>query len=205
MYGAQIKRPDGSLWLSPDFTPVNLINRGNIGLAVGSIFQTSIPVSKACFFFVRMGNKSFNAFDQINVNGYHALKLTHTYDNPGYIVVYAFANMVTNPGTHGIAFYNERGEMVYHGGMKPLEAYQVPVGGVTFDNDVGYLAATTPTQTAVFTVPNASVGGNDIFVAHGGAVGNRIYSTARQVARGPGTAGIQYSSSMLVINASKYD
>lgn len=205
MYGMQITRPDGSLWLSPDFTPINLITKGNLNPAVGSVFSTPIPFHKTCFFFVRMGNRSFNAFDQFNNGGYHALKLTHTFDNPGYIMVYAFSDMVTPPGEYNIAFYNASGEMTYHGGMKPLEVQQVPISGVTFDVELGYLAATTPIQTAAFTVPNPSLGGNNIYVAHAGASGSRIYSTSRQVALGPGHVGINFSNSILAINASKYD
>lgn len=204
MYGMQITKPDGSIWLSPDFTPVNLINRGDMGVYNGSIYQTSIPFDRVCFFFVRMGSRAYTAFSHINNGGYHALRIDRT-DNPGWIRVYAFSDMVTSPGSHGIAFYNSDGQMTYHGKMKPLEAHQIPVSGITFDVYLGYTCAVTPFQTAINSVPNPQLGGHMIFESQSGASGSNIYSISKQVAQTPGPLGVYYSSSILAIDASKYD
>lgn len=210
MYGMQITKPDGSLWLSPEFTPVNLINRGSMEVKLGAIFKTSIPSGNMCFFFVRFGARAFVAFDQIIIDGMHALKIDKVDvkgDSPKSIIVYAFSDMVTPPPKYGIAFYNKSGKMIYHGAMKPLEVKQVntDTGNLVFDINLGHLAAVTPTMTAAFTVPNPSVGMNDIYVAHAGAVGNTIYSKGARVANNPGTIGISYSTTILAIDASKYD
>ena len=204
MYGMQITKPDGSIWLSPDFTPINLINRGDMGVYNGSVYTTSIPFDRVCFFFVRMGGRAYTAFSHINSSGYHALRIDRT-DNPGWIKVYAFSDMVTDPGSHGIAFYNSAGKMVYHGKMKPLEARQIPISGITFDINLGYTCAVTPHQTAINSVPEPQFNGHRIYESQSGASGTSIYSISKQVAHTSGPLGIYYSSSILVIDASKYD
>ncbi|EFC9800596.1 TPA: hypothetical protein HNC25_11875, partial [Escherichia coli] len=50
MFGMSITQSDGSLWMSPEFTPQNLINKGTMSTSKGSVFQTSIPSNKSCFF-----------------------------------------------------------------------------------------------------------------------------------------------------------
>lgn len=204
MYGMQLVKPDGSIWLSPDFTPVNLISRGDMGVYSGSVFTTPIPFDRVCFFFVRMGGRAYSAFTHINNGGYHALRLDKT-DNPGWIKVYAFSDMVTPPGDYGIAFYNSAGDMVYHGKMLPLEAHQIPINGLSFDVNLGYTCAVSPQQTAINSVPTPQIGGHAIYESQSGASGTSIYSIAKQVAHTPGPLGVYYSPSILVIDAAKYD
>lgn len=204
MYGMSIKKPDGSLWLSPDFTPVNLIDKGKISAKTGTVFNTSIPISRPCFFFVRLTSKSYIAFTQFNNGGKHAIKIEKS-DNQGEVFVYAFSNMVTPPGSHGIAFYNANGEMVYHGKMKPLDAKLVSVSGITFDVNLGYPCAIMPSLTALNSVRNPSLGGFMIFESQAAAYGNGVYSLSRQVAQTSGPVGIYTASSVLVINSSHYD
>lgn len=204
MYGMRITKPDGSIWLSPDFTPVNLINRATIGSGVGTVYKTSIPVNRVCFFFVRMPSKTYVAFTQFNSGGYHAIRIDKS-DGGGNITVYAFSNMVTSPGSHGIAFYNANGEMIYHGKMKPLDAKQISVSGIAFDVDLGYPCAITPSLTALNSVPNQGIGGHMIYESQSGAYGNRIYSISKNVAHTPGPVGIYTATSVLAINSSLYD
>ncbi|HGU2248914.1 TPA: hypothetical protein ACM7I4_004576, partial [Escherichia coli] len=56
MFGMSITQSDGSLWMSPEFTPQNLINKGTMSTSKGSVFQTSIPSNKSCFFFIKSSN-----------------------------------------------------------------------------------------------------------------------------------------------------
>lgn len=204
MYGMSIKKSDGSLWLSPDFTPVNLIDRAVISANTGTVFTSSIPVDRVCFFFVRLTAKSYISFTQFNNGGRHAIRIDRS-DNQGEVIVYAFSNMVTPPGSHGIAFYNAHGEMVYHGKMRPLDAKQVGVSGIAFDVNLGYPCAIMPSLTALNSVPNPALGGFMIFESQAAAYGNGIYSFSRRVAQTPGPVGIYTASSVLVINASHYD
>ncbi|MCN3320712.1 hypothetical protein MLU56_25090, partial [Escherichia coli] len=40
MYGLSITKPDGSLWISPGFTPQCLINKGTIPATEKAFFKT---------------------------------------------------------------------------------------------------------------------------------------------------------------------
>ena len=72
MFGMSITQSDGSLWMSPEFTPQNLINKGTMSTSKGSVFQTSIPSNKSCFFFIKSSNKANMMFIHEHSNGYNA-------------------------------------------------------------------------------------------------------------------------------------
>lgn len=74
-YGMQILRPDGNLWLSPEVTPMNLIDKGVMAGTKGEVFQTRIPSGIPAIFFVRMQNELYASFSQIDQNGYNSLRI----------------------------------------------------------------------------------------------------------------------------------
>lgn len=203
-YGMQILRPDGNLWLSPEVTPMNLIDKGVMAGINGEVFQTRIPSGIPAIFFVRMQNELYASFSQIDQNGYNSLRIDVN-AGVGSIHIYAFAAMVVAPPAFGIAMYDASGKMIYHGNMRPLECYQVASEGTNTRIDVGYLAAVCPVQMSVYSVVNSSVGGWNIFVSSSSASGSIVSTPSRQVANTSGPAGFIWSNSMLVINASKYD
>ncbi|MFK3627135.1 hypothetical protein, partial [Escherichia coli] len=145
MYGLSIMKPDGSVWISPGFTPQCLINKGTIPATEKSFFKTSIPSGKSCFFFIRTEKKADVMYTHEQIDGYHALRL-HVIvrgTNPGVTTVYAFANMVTPPSEYGIAMYNPDGEMIYHGEMMLLDANVIPVD-IRFEKYLEYPCAIIP-------------------------------------------------------------
>lgn len=204
MYGMSITREDGSLWLSPDFTPQNLINIGNIPPSQGAYFQSSVPSYKSCFFFVKQDIVAHVRYSQIDVGGYHALRLDTFNTSPGNTRVYAFGDIVTPHSGYGIAMYNANGEMVYHGEMRPLEAYQVAVSD-HFNINLGYPCAIMPVQTGVYSVRDPQLGVFRVYLSACGASGTSIYAEDMQVASTPGPVVKSYSTTALVINTSKYD
>lgn len=204
MYGMSILKSDGSMWLSPDFTPQNLINKGTISGDAGSTLNTDIPVDKTCFFFVRGGKVAHVQFEQFNNGGKHALRVSAYDSHPGTITVYAFGDVVTPHSGYGIAMYNASGQMIYHGEMRPLDAEQVSVGD-NFEKDMGYQCAIMPCRTGLFSVPNPSLGGYNVYMSACIAVGSKIYSRSMQVGWNTGPMQNRFSTSVLVINTAKYD
>jgi hypothetical protein len=65
-YGMQILQSDGTLWLSPEVTPMNLIDKGVMAGINGEVFQTRIPSGVPAIFFVRMQNELYASFSQID-------------------------------------------------------------------------------------------------------------------------------------------
>ena len=89
MYGLSITKPDGSLWISPGFTPQCLINKGTIPATEKAFFKTSIPSGKSCFFFIRTEKKADVMYTHEQIDGYHALRLHQIVrgTNPGVTTV----------------------------------------------------------------------------------------------------------------------
>ncbi|STC88966.1 outer membrane protein [Escherichia coli] len=92
MYGLSITKPDGSLWISPGFTPQCLINKGTIPATEKAFFKTSIPSGKSCFFFIRTEKKADVMYTHEQIDGYHALRLHQIVrgTNPGVTTVLCF-------------------------------------------------------------------------------------------------------------------
>ncbi|EFX2773254.1 hypothetical protein EY237_22150, partial [Shigella sonnei] len=132
MFGMSITQSNGNVWMSPEFTPQNLINRGTMSTSKGSVFKTSIPSNKSCFFFIKSSNKANMMFVHEFRDGYNVLRLNQVGGNPGTITVYAFSDMVLPHSGYGIAMYNSAGKMVYHGEMMPLDAEIITITNPQF-------------------------------------------------------------------------
>ncbi len=138
MFGMSITQSDGSLWMSPEFTPQNLINKGTMSTSKGSVFQTSIPSNKSCFFFIKSSNKANMMFIHEHSNGYNALRLHQVNGSPGTITVYAFSDMVLPHSGYGIGFAPIFPDTCYHLTHYWLAAVDIPVAS---DNPVHYADA----------------------------------------------------------------
>lgn len=204
MYGLSIMRPDGSVWISPGFTPQCLINKGAISGTKKAFFKTSIPSGKSCFFFVRTENRSNVMYTHEHIDGYHALRL-HTFNggSPGTTTVYAFGNMVTQPSEYGIAMYNPSGEMIYHGEMMLLDAKLIPVD-IKFEKDLGYPCAIMPALVGYYNWKRTPYD-RPIYTTSTGATGNKIYSCEHYSGGATWDIRKPYIDKVLVINSSIYD
>ncbi|ENI4211914.1 hypothetical protein ABXZ23_004573 [Escherichia coli] len=205
MYGLSIMKPDGSVWISPGFTPQCLINKGTIPATEKSFFKTSIPSGKSCFFFIRTEKKADVMYTHEQIDGYHALRL-HVIvrgTNPGVTTVYAFANMVTPPSEYGIAMYNPSGEMIYHGEMMLLDAKLIPVD-IKFEKDLGYPCAIMPALVGYYNWKRTPYD-RPIYTTSTGATGNKIYSCEHYSGGATWDIRKPYIDKVLVINSSIYD
>ncbi|HAX1981800.1 TPA: hypothetical protein JW546_003508 [Escherichia coli] len=203
MFGMSITQPDGSLWMSPEFTPQNLINKGTMGKTKNSVFKTSIPQNKSCFFFIKSSNKANLMFVHEYRDGMNALRLHQVGGNPGTITVYAFSDMVLPHSGYGIAMYNPAGEMVYHGEMMPLDAELVTVN-VQFSKDMGYPCAIMPAMVGVYNWRRTDYD-RPVYVTMTGATGNQIYNGEWYSSKVTWDVRKLYTNKVLVINTSKYD
>ena len=120
MYGMQIVDENGAMWMSPDFTPMNLIDRVVIPGNNGYVFQSRIPDNMQCMFFIRFDNDAVCITREFSQNGFKCLQIIRT-TGTGNITVYAFGNMVIDVPRYGGFIFDASGRMVYHAGMKPLE------------------------------------------------------------------------------------
>ncbi|MCW2479734.1 hypothetical protein [Candidatus Symbiopectobacterium sp. NZEC135] len=185
-WGAVITRDDGSLWLSPDFTPLNFIEKGII-VANGDAFVTSIPTSKNVIFFINQSADNYVACQQIEVDGYHALRVNSSYPGTLPIRVYCFANMALQPkANYGLYFYNASGELTYSLDMLPLDmrTVAVDISAAGVKQDMGRPVAVIPTASGRVMLPNSSVGGFDVWDLHLGATGNYVINRPRLIAQG---------------------
>lgn len=120
-YGLQFFRSDGSLWISPDVTPLNYIGKISYG-GVGS-FTTSIPSNKNLMLFVR--NSSANAASRITTTISGGVWIINVIQSNSGGEIYLFSNMVTTTSGWGVAVYNTSGEMVWNTDMRPLQIFTV--------------------------------------------------------------------------------
>lgn len=205
MYGMSITMPNGNTWLSPNFTPANLINKGTMGSSRGSIYRTTIPSNKSCFFFIKSQNKANMMFTHEQDGGVNILRLLQVNGNPGAITVYAFSDMVLPHSGYGIAFYNEAGQMTYHGEMKPLDAELVPIN-IDFDfaRDMGYPCAVMPAIVGAKSRRRTDYD-RPVYVFMTGATGNQIYNGQWYSSNITWDLTKRYTPGALVINTTKYD
>ncbi|MBG6248810.1 MULTISPECIES: hypothetical protein [Symbiopectobacterium] len=192
-WGATITRQDGSIWLSPEFTPMNFMGKGVIS-AVGSSFVTQIPQQKTAMFFIRQSSDSYAACQQVTVNGYHTLRLNSAYPTALPVTVYCFANMVLPPSNnYGLYFYGTSGELVYSLDMLPLDmrTIHVDISASCVKQDMGKPVAVMPTASGRLFISNSSIGGADVLDLYLGATGNFVINRPRQIAAGS-SSGTSY-------------
>lgn len=184
-YGGQILRSDGTYWLTPDQTPLNLVKREHIGYGYSTAVQyydTGVSTSRPCAVFQRITNgdvqgRCFGGY-LIQRNGTWQVQLNGT-PGPFDLMWYVFSNYVVAPTAYDIAYYNASGQSVWNGSSRPLQLHraavskQTSVAGGTVVIDAGQTVAVMPSFSGSAV---ESVIGSETFVASYcyKAVGNQI-------------------------------
>lgn len=185
-YGIKIFRDDGSLFISPEVTPMNFITRYRF--TGPTTFHTDIPATANVISFIRNDNVNGAAYVIPKaVNGKWDLALNGN-NNGGY--VYVFANIVPITSGVGLAVYNAAGEMTWNTDCLPLELNFVnnpwngsgSGAGANYDVNVGLPAAVVSGMSSTFLIPLDP--GTTLYIygtltarAYGNIVGGReIYS-----------------------------
>lgn len=205
-YGLQILKSDGTVWISPDFTPLNLIAKATINAVSGATYQSPLPVGNEVLFFVKQSTEGVVKFNEINLNGFKSLQINAS-GISGSVTIYCFADMAVRKSDYGIFLFNAQGKLVYSSDMKPLEIKKVAisVSGEPRIN-IGKPVAVMPAWSGRTSAPNSELGGFNIFDYFTGAFGNYITNLRIQVAGGgSGSAGFSYQTEAYYIETSIYD
>ncbi|MDF7681487.1 hypothetical protein PT300_13180 [Enterobacteriaceae bacterium ESL0689] len=204
-FGLKIINNDGSVWLSPEFTPLNLITKGSVSGSDGTIFQSEIPSANNCMFFVKFATDGLALFSRITQNGCHALRVDRVALATGIITIYAFSDICINIPKYGVFMFNSSGKMIYHAGMMPLELSQVAISLREPVVSVGFQCAVSPTFSGATSEPDFHLGGYILRRHYTGACGRIISNRAVDAGSLSGPISVAYQTSALIINTEKYD
>ena len=128
----EIADASGRLWMSPDVTPLNMVQRLDYTFTQGSTYTitTAVSASSPIMFFSRITGTggTFGCIMQQS-GGFWQIVVTAVYTEdgtPGNISArfYIFSNTVTTPSRYSIAYYDAGGVMRWHGEMRPLQLFQ---------------------------------------------------------------------------------
>jgi hypothetical protein len=153
-FGGQILRSNGTYWLSPDYTPLNMVKRTDVSYtATGNVqyYDTGVATSRPCIVFLKINTNG----DGANCGGY-LIQRNGTWQyqingTPTAISVrwYVFSNYVSTPQAYDIAYYNASSVATWNGSSRPLQVFQatasktIATSGGTVVN-VGESCAVTP-------------------------------------------------------------
>ncbi len=140
-FGMEIRQADGTLWMSPDVTPLNLIKKISQTFTASYPFTattiaTGVPSGNACMVFCKSTSGGGVAYTMDISGGYWVITVRGcSTENGGSggsvpITFYVFANMVTTPSRYSLAYYDADGVMRWHAEMRPLEVFAQTPGGV---------------------------------------------------------------------------
>jgi len=206
-YGLQIFRSDGSLWISPDVTPLNYI--GKMQFSSTGTYATSIPASKSMMVFLRNDAGGVGTMlSQSTANGAWQINITQTGSSG---TLYLFSNMVTTSHGYGIATYNSAGEMIWNTDQLPLQVLSVtnPYGASqtgSFSINTGIQLAVSPGICSTYIAPINPAAGQFLYGAmFTGANGTTIYgSRAYAIQVGGALPAYKYKENFYYIDISKY-
>ncbi|EKN3986534.1 TPA: hypothetical protein ACVBYD_000802 [Yersinia enterocolitica] len=175
-YGMQILRDDGYLWLSPDITPLNLIQK--IRITTNNTYQTNVPSNKTCLGFYRTDS---NTTFEIKYSNSGANWSFTAAKGMGSGWVYIFSNIALVSSGYGIKLFNELGELTYSTDSIPLMINKYPVvniGDATSITDIGKQVAVMPGLVATrLTALNPALGiylfGYNWSLAFGTSIGHQ--------------------------------
>lgn len=132
-YGGQILRSDGTYWLTPDQTPLNMVKRQDVSYTANSnvqYYDTGVATSRPCCVFSRLTTGDLNGRNfggyLIQRNGTWQFQLNGT-QGPITVRWYVFSNYVVAPTAYDIAYYNASGTAVWNGSSRPLQLYRATV------------------------------------------------------------------------------
>lgn len=206
-FGLQIFRDDGSLWISPDVTPLNYV--GKIAFNETGVITTSIPSGKNLIVFVRNNAASSATRMTTSKSGsVWTINITNT-NSTG--TLYLFSNMVTSTTGYGVAVYNASKEMVWNTDMLPLQVFTVnnPYGVSQTGNysiETGTQLAVAPGVCSTYIAmldpgTNTYLWGN----INVGAYGSTIYGVRTTGVQVNGQRQVwKYKENFLCIDISKY-
>lgn len=207
-YGLQIFREDGSLWMSPDVTPMNFIAKIRFNAGGGDLY-TGIPDWKSIVFFVRHDREhGLGRFTQVKINGQWVIRYNTARVSGS---LYVFANWVNVTSGYGIAVYNAGGEMVWNTDMLPLQVTYIDNpygvdqrGDITLP--VGFNVAVLPGVCSTWLAPLEPA--QHIFLVGSmlaGAAFNNIYISRWEGYQVQGTTPAwRYKDRFLCINVDYY-
>lgn len=175
-YGIQILKPDGTLWLSPDVTPLNLIQK--IRVNTNNTYQTTIPSGKSCVGFVRTDANTCFEVKFINSGSNWSFTVAK---GAGSGWVYVFSNIALVESGYGIKLFNETGGLIYTTDSIPLQVEKYPVtnqGDDTVIVDIGkqvaVLSALVATRLTALDLPTQMfLFGYNWSLAFGNSIGHR--------------------------------
>lgn len=207
-YGLQIFRDDGSLWMSPDVTPINYI--GNLRYGGTGALVTSVPSYKTLMVFIR--NDAAAAGTRITLNNSGATWVINIIQTESSGFIYLFSNMVTSTSGWGVAVYNGAGEMVWNTDMLPLQFFTVPNPyGIdqtgSFAIQTGIQLAVAPGICSTWLAPLDPGAGKYLWgEIHAGANGSVIYGVRSNgiEVTGQGVPRWKYKESFLCIDVTRY-
>ncbi|MBS6032054.1 MAG: hypothetical protein KIB40_02695 [Pantoea sp.] len=161
-FGAQILKDDGTLWMSPDVTPMNLYQKFtqsfNADTSLSTTIQLSVPASNPCMVFTRTGGGGI-AYGMTQQNGYWSLSITGCATDNGSsgtvnVTFYVFTNLVTVPSRYSAAYYDSAGVMRWHAEMRPLQIFQRSVSGLPGRGsfDAGFTSAVSSIYSGLSVV-----------------------------------------------------
>lgn len=154
MFGAQINAPDGTVWLSPDVTPLNMvqrIDRAGLSATSGNVaIQTNVPQNRPIIVFGRATNNNGVGFATVltKANGYWVVNIRAAMIQSGNPTTYTarlyiFSNFVPSTASKdwGIRYYNASEELVWQADMRPLEMKKASFPNGVERINVGYTNA----------------------------------------------------------------
>ena len=156
-YGMEIVDNSGKIWLSPDVTPLNLVQKVTQVFTSGQTYaiNTNVPAGNAFMFFAKVDRGAFGVLQQ-QVNGVWQITVTAVGGEGGAsqnitATFYIFSNYVTNVSRYTIAYYDASGVMRWHGDMRPLQVFQGSVGDTSGGAvDLGVPCAVSPYFSSLY-------------------------------------------------------
>ncbi len=218
-FGGQILRSDGTYWLTPDQTPLNMVKRQDVTYTSnGNVqyYDTGVATSRPCACFMRINTNVAGAIQcgyLIQRNGTWQYQLNGT--TACSVRWYVFSNYVVAPTAYDIAYYNASGVAVWNGSSRPLQVFRATVTEAnsvadgTVILDAGQPVAVTPFfsgSAVVLYIPGTPE--YYMFGYYGfKAVGNQIKIDLHSTQEGGSGAGFvgYYISTCFYIRTTLYD
>lgn len=215
-FGCEILRSDGTYWLTPDQTPLNMVRRDDVSYPNSPdnirYYDTGVPTSRPCCIFMRVisgasvnGSSQNTAGFQIQRNGTWQFQMNGVQGNIN-VRWYVFSNYVAMTQPYDIAYYNAAGEQTWNGSSRPLQMFRRTVtfaqavsGAVVLD--AGQPVAVIPTFSGDDNIGSGGLQLMSVFCFK--ALGNRIYCDESVTREGVATG--LYVNTYFYINTMLYD
>ncbi|HGM7290832.1 hypothetical protein [Serratia ureilytica] len=205
-YGINLLNESGDVWLSPEYTPINLIDKSVIKTVRGNEYVSSIPNNKAHLFFISLSSNVVVVFEESLKNGVWCLSIKSS-SGISECTIYAFSNMAKRNANYGLCFFSEDGEVTYSADMLPLEINKesIPITGMV-SKDIGEPVAVMPCISGMISDFNTEIGGYNIYLHTIGAYGNILTNNRVQVAGGAsGPISNHYQNDFFYIKTTIYN